>query len=522
MIEVANPNMLVPYYLMSAWLYEEGGWRTNGKCEPVLSDSDFDHLCKLLDIHWDVITHQHKHLIDRPSLSSSTCYYLTGDNVELPNRLIQAACSWSLDKDRPNFMDVLQKKERTNMNESFILSASDMDSIISSKILCKFYSDACHLSIKRDIDLLPQGSTLLLVRSYLTVSAVLELAKRYNVYVYDLPISDLYQGREKLVAQNIKCLWATTKDTLAYAIWENYYTAIDRPMIVKYTQDYMKWKFDLPETRSVHYAYELVDQKFGQSSILNALIDKDDSSLNKMITDGNDIDTYVNSINEILNKELSFDATLDGSSVICANIPGNNSMVFAENIELGAYELAMLFRYQPGNNKVRSTLFGISPELDVGAICKEHGGGGHTGVGGFTSKGLPFSRMTTVMEAVDYSKYLDKSLLTVPVLKYIYNNIHGYQGNAFYGTIFGKKAVFYNSPYLTDSDFFTNIRIDDCEVKVLFCINGQGLYRISSESSNGELLDDRFGTVCGKYRIDVKPELLECTFNNKNIANDMF
>ena len=64
-----NPNMLVPYYLMSCYLYYE--------CDKnVLSDTQFDTLCKRLLDNWDSINHIHKHLIDRRvpnGYSNSSC-----------------------------------------------------------------------------------------------------------------------------------------------------------------------------------------------------------------------------------------------------------------------------------------------------------------------------------------------------------------------------------------------------------------------------------------------------------------
>ena len=64
-----NKNMLVPYYLMYSYLYYK-------KNESLISDNEFDDLCKDLLKNWDNINHMHKHLISRESLEAGTGYDL--------------------------------------------------------------------------------------------------------------------------------------------------------------------------------------------------------------------------------------------------------------------------------------------------------------------------------------------------------------------------------------------------------------------------------------------------------------
>ena len=65
-----NINMLVPHYLMSCYLYYE--------CDKsVLSDAQFDDLCKKLLDNWDSITHMHKHLISKDALKAGSGYDIT-------------------------------------------------------------------------------------------------------------------------------------------------------------------------------------------------------------------------------------------------------------------------------------------------------------------------------------------------------------------------------------------------------------------------------------------------------------
>jgi len=74
-----NPNMLVPYYLMHSYLYYK-------EDSPIISDGEYDSICKRLHSEWDNVEHFHKHLIDKEMLIAGTGYTL-----EYPNRVIDAA-----------------------------------------------------------------------------------------------------------------------------------------------------------------------------------------------------------------------------------------------------------------------------------------------------------------------------------------------------------------------------------------------------------------------------------------------
>jgi len=60
-------NLLVPWYLMTSYLYYE-------KDESIVSDGDYDWICSQLDERWDEISHWHKSFIDRDGLSAGSGY----------------------------------------------------------------------------------------------------------------------------------------------------------------------------------------------------------------------------------------------------------------------------------------------------------------------------------------------------------------------------------------------------------------------------------------------------------------
>ena len=83
LIKNLNKNLLVPYYLMSSYLYYK-------EDKAVLLDSEFDLVCQRLLDEWDNIVHWHKELINKDDLSAGTGYAIS----EYPNRVKYAALSF--------------------------------------------------------------------------------------------------------------------------------------------------------------------------------------------------------------------------------------------------------------------------------------------------------------------------------------------------------------------------------------------------------------------------------------------
>ena len=77
-----NPDMLIPWYLITSILYYE-------RDISIISDELYDLICSILDDEWDNLEHRHKRLIDRESLNAGTGYYLKSD--ELPSIILGAA-----------------------------------------------------------------------------------------------------------------------------------------------------------------------------------------------------------------------------------------------------------------------------------------------------------------------------------------------------------------------------------------------------------------------------------------------
>ena len=69
-----NENMLIPYYLMFSYLYYE-------KNISLIDDAEFDGMCKTLLDKLDTLTHMHKHLVKKESLTAGTGFDIKYTNL---------------------------------------------------------------------------------------------------------------------------------------------------------------------------------------------------------------------------------------------------------------------------------------------------------------------------------------------------------------------------------------------------------------------------------------------------------
>ena len=94
-----NPNMLVPYYLMHSYIYYELN-------DSIITDYEYDELCKELKDKWEDIKHYHKHLVDVTALGAGTGY-----QVKYNQRIANAAITmYNKHHGLPSLLDKLNEK----------------------------------------------------------------------------------------------------------------------------------------------------------------------------------------------------------------------------------------------------------------------------------------------------------------------------------------------------------------------------------------------------------------------------
>lgn len=66
-----NHNLCVPWYLMSSYLYYH-----RPDLAAILTDDDYDRLCRVFRDNWTNIKHRHKSLVRLKHLTAGTGYYI--------------------------------------------------------------------------------------------------------------------------------------------------------------------------------------------------------------------------------------------------------------------------------------------------------------------------------------------------------------------------------------------------------------------------------------------------------------
>jgi oligoribonuclease NrnB/cAMP/cGMP phosphodiesterase (DHH superfamily) len=87
--------------------------------------------------------------------------------------------------------------------------------------------------------------------------------------------------------------------------------------------------------------------------------------------------------------EFTFETEVYGLKCICANVPRANSQFFDSIWDSDRHE-AMLTFYNTGKGFWTISLYTYRDDIDVGAVAKVNGGGGHRQAAGFQVKHLPF------------------------------------------------------------------------------------------------------------------------------------
>jgi oligoribonuclease NrnB/cAMP/cGMP phosphodiesterase (DHH superfamily) len=107
----------------------------------------------------------------------------------------------------------------------------------------------------------------------------------------------------------------------------------------------------------------------------------DDYSCEAIINKGRIVLEYVEQWNKEICK-FAFEAEIYGMKCICANVPRMNSQFFDSVWDPDRHE-AMLAYYYTGKGFWTVSLYTHHDDINVGAVAKAHGGGGHKQAAGF-------------------------------------------------------------------------------------------------------------------------------------------
>jgi oligoribonuclease NrnB/cAMP/cGMP phosphodiesterase (DHH superfamily) len=167
--------------------------------------------------------------------------------------------------------------------------------------------------------------------------------------------------------------------------WKYFYPALPLPMAVRLIGDYDKWALKMPDSKVFYEGMKLLPNA-PDSDIWIDLLADNPNDVYAVIKSGRTATTYRDNYCAGLCKSFGYEAELDGHHAYACNQYMFGSGGFGERF--GKYPLCIAYIHD--GKKFTVSLY--SETVDVGAIAKAHGGGGHKGASGFVCETLPFQR----------------------------------------------------------------------------------------------------------------------------------
>jgi oligoribonuclease NrnB/cAMP/cGMP phosphodiesterase (DHH superfamily) len=168
--------------------------------------------------------------------------------------------------------------------------------------------------------------------------------------------------------------------------WEYFFPRDEMPVGVHYLGDYDAWRLEMiPATFRFYEGMKLEDQSPTGEPWQRILADDYDFFAG-VLDRGAAAILYRDNYCADMRKSYGFETEIDGVKAYACNIYRFGSQGFGEAFE--RYPLCLAYVHDGRRFTVRL----YSETVDVSAIAKAHGGGGHKGAAGFTCDVLPFTK----------------------------------------------------------------------------------------------------------------------------------
>jgi len=170
--------------------------------------------------------------------------------------------------------------------------------------------------------------------------------------------------------------------------WE-YLFDTDVPRAVKLLSEYDVWNHSDADTLPFQFGLRMYETHPNEQSLWMQLFEINGlNPLDQIIGEGTIILSYQATENKKYCSACSFETELDGLKCIAINKMLTNSQIFNSVWNPEEYDAMLSFGWRKGAWTV--SLYSDKPGIDVSAIAKNRGGGGHKGAAGFQCKELPF------------------------------------------------------------------------------------------------------------------------------------
>lgn len=166
--------------------------------------------------------------------------------------------------------------------------------------------------------------------------------------------------------------------------WMFYFPMDKMPQAVRLIGDYDKWALLMPDSKLFYEGMKLEENgpdAWGWTELLDSSYYQ---RLGSIVANGRVATAYRDSYCAGLCKSFGYETEIDGNKAYACNMFMFGSGGFGDRFE----QYPLCIAYIHDGKQFTVSLY--SETIDVGAIAKKHGGGGHKGAAGFVCEKLPF------------------------------------------------------------------------------------------------------------------------------------
>ena len=151
--------------------------------------------------------------------------------------------------------------------------------------------------------------------------------------------------------------------------------------------DYDSWRLkEAPDCFRFYEGLKLIKDQSPTAKFWDDLLKDEGGFIDKVLSEGQSAILYRDAYCEDFIKQFGYETELDGVKMFAVNLYRFGSKCFGERMA----QYPACVGYVHDGAKYTVSLY--SEQIDVSAICKAHGGGGHKGAAGFQCFELPFKK----------------------------------------------------------------------------------------------------------------------------------
>ena len=160
---------------------------------------------------------------------------------------------------------------------------------------------------------------------------------------------------------------------------------VREPAAVRLAGEYDVWDKRDPNAELLQHGLRTCEPQYG------ILLGGNGAYLARLFMDGEKLAFARERENASIIADFGFDVCFEGLRFLACNAPRCNSLLFAAEL-IPAHDGCLAFRFDGKAGHWTVSLYGVpsKPEIDLSAIAKKYGGGGHKQACGFQCRELPF------------------------------------------------------------------------------------------------------------------------------------